>query len=192
MEKIQCIEMDDSAEKIIEIEKTIDNFSHLIRSAIRKTSPSIDQSDMDDIEQEVKIKIWKEIQKSEKEILNLGSYIWKVTYTTTCKIMKNLFAKRRILFSRDKAAQNVEEKIVNGKTSPPNHQFETKEMLTIIRESVDSLLDSRRQVLKLYLLGMDSSEITDFLGWSEGKTRNLLSRGLSDLRENLKEKGIEF
>ena len=33
-------------------------------------------------------------------------------------------------------------------------------------------------------------EIADLLGWSEAKTRNLLYRGLGDLRARLTEQGI--
>jgi hypothetical protein len=97
--------MDTSTEKIDSIEKVINDFSYLIRSAIRKTSPSVDQSQMDDIEQEVKIKIWKEILKSEKKILNLGSYIWKVTYTTTCRIMKTLSTERKMTWRQGNGPQ---------------------------------------------------------------------------------------
>jgi RNA polymerase sigma factor (sigma-70 family) len=182
--------MDTSTEKIDAIERVINDFSSLIRSAIRKTSPSVDQFQMDDIEQEVKIKIWKEITKSEKKILNLGSYIWKVTYTTTCRIMKTLSSERKITWSQTDGLQNIDEKIASEKAASPNNHLENKELMEIVRESVDSLIESRRAVLKLYLIGMDQPEITEYFGWSEGKVRNLLSRGLGDLRKALQERGI--
>jgi RNA polymerase sigma-70 factor (ECF subfamily) len=42
----------------------------------------------------------------------------------------------------------------------------------------------------MYLAGYSREEIADFLGWSEAKTRNLLYRGLADLRNRLTEWGI--
>jgi len=39
---------------------------------------------------------------------------------------------------------------------------------------------------------MNVNEIAEFLGWTEGKTRNLLSRGLADLRKILQERNIEW
>jgi len=182
--------MTSSMEKIDDIERVINDFSSLIRSAIRKTSPSVDQSQMDDIEQEVKIKIWKEILKSEKKILNLGSYIWKVTYTTTCRIMKTLSTERKMRWSQDDGFLNIDEKIATERASSPNHHLENKELMEIVRESVDSLIESRRAVLKLFLIGMDQPEITEYFGWSEAKVRNLLSRGLEDLRNALQERGL--
>jgi RNA polymerase sigma factor (sigma-70 family) len=182
--------MNTSTEKTDTIEKAIDDFSSLIRSAIRKTSPFVDQPQMDDIEQEVKIKIWKEILKSEKKILNLGSYIWKVTYTTTCRIMKELSTERKIRWNQGDGLLNIDEKIASEKAQSPNHHLENKELMEIVRESVDSLIESRRAVLKLFLIGMDQGEITEYFGWSEDKVRNLLSRGLGDLRKALQDKGL--
>jgi DNA-directed RNA polymerase specialized sigma24 family protein len=41
----------------------------------------------------------------------------------------------------------------------------------------------------MYLAGFERDEIADLLGWSEAKTRNLLYRGLADLRESLQSWG---
>jgi RNA polymerase sigma factor (sigma-70 family) len=179
-------------EKLSGIENALEAFSLLIRSAIRKTCPSIDKSDMDDIEQEVKIAVWKEIRKSEKEIRNLGSYIWRVAYTTTSKVMKRLSAQRRALIDPQDEALDEEEKFKTSRMDLPEIQLQNKELAEIIRESVDSLIESRKQVVKLYLSGLTADEITKYFGWSDGKARNLLSRGLTDLRKGLGEKGIEI
>ncbi|MBN1223930.1 MAG: sigma-70 family RNA polymerase sigma factor [Candidatus Aminicenantes bacterium] len=178
--------------KIDTLECDIEGFTRLIRSAIRKTCPYIDRLDMDDIEQEVKINIWKEILKSEKEIHNLGSYIWRVTYTTTSRIMKKVTGQRKLLRTRHEISEVV--KMEDGKDllRSPDHRFEYKELLEIIKISINSLIDSRRAVLKLYLMGMTTEEISEFFGWSMAKVRNLLSRGLADLRKKLQEKGIEY
>jgi RNA polymerase sigma factor (sigma-70 family) len=188
--EIELPSMDNPDNKIDTIERAINDYAYLIRSAIRKTSPQISASDMDDIEQEVKIKIWKQILNSEKKILNLGSYIWKVTYTTTCRVMKKLTTERNLAIGHYNGAHNFEEKIVRSKDSLPDSQLEKKELMIIVKECVDALMESRRAVLKLHLMGMDHREISQFFGWSEGKVRNLISRGLEDLRNSLKERGF--
>jgi RNA polymerase sigma factor (sigma-70 family) len=178
--------------KFLAVEETIERFSSLIRSAIRKTCPSIQPLDMDDIEQEVKIAVWKEIRKSEKEIRNLGSYIWRVAYTTTSKVMKRLSEQRRALIDPQDEALDEEQIFKSSQTELPEVQLQNKELGEMVRESVDSLIESRRQVVKLYLSGLTADEITKYFGWSDGKARNLLSRGLADLRKGLEEKGIEI
>ena len=44
------------------------------------------------------------------------------------------------------------------------------------------LVPSRRMVVRMSLAGYDRQQIVDRLGWSDGKVRNLLSRGMDDLR----------
>jgi RNA polymerase sigma-70 factor (ECF subfamily) len=62
---------------------------------------------------------------------------------------------------------------------------EQSEALERIAKAVDSLPEARRAVVRMHLAGYDRSEIAGLLNWSEGKTRNLLYRGLADLREQL-------
>jgi RNA polymerase sigma-70 factor (ECF subfamily) len=42
----------------------------------------------------------------------------------------------------------------------------------------------------MYLAGYDRVEIAELLGWSEAKTRNLLYRGLADVRTSLESWGF--
>ena len=46
--------------------------------------------------------------------------------------------------------------------------------------------------VELYLQGMSSHEIADLLDWSEPKARNLIYRGLNDLRKDLRAEGIDL
>jgi DNA-directed RNA polymerase specialized sigma24 family protein len=59
-----------------------------------------------------------------------------------------------------------------------------------VGRAVDALIDSRKNVVKLYLLNMSLEEIAQFYGWSRHKTRNLLYRGLSDLKKSLKKMDV--
>ncbi len=61
-----------------------------------------------------------------------------------------------------------------------------------LAEAVGRLIESRRRAVKLYLLDMTIEEIAVFYGWSRDKTRNLLYRGLADLKRLLKEKDIQY
>jgi len=45
-------------------------------------------------------------------------------------------------------------------------------------------------VVRMHLAGHPREEIAALLGWSEAKTRNLLYRGMNDLRERLTGMGI--
>jgi RNA polymerase sigma-70 factor (ECF subfamily) len=39
---------------------------------------------------------------------------------------------------------------------------------------------------------MNTEEIAAYLGWTQDKTRNLLYRGLADLKKRLRDRDIEY
>ncbi len=55
-----------------------------------------------------------------------------------------------------------------------------------VGKAVELLKNSRRQVIKLYLLNLNIQEISAYMNWSQDKTRNLLYRGFADLRKLIK------
>jgi RNA polymerase sigma-70 factor (ECF subfamily) len=72
----------------------------------------------------------------------------------------------------------------------PDRTLEESELAEVVFGAVEGLMESRRRVVRLHLLGYENAEIAGLLGWSGGKTRNLLSRGLADLRGRLRELGV--
>ena len=63
-------------------------------------------------------------------------------------------------------------------------------MVSQILEAVAGLPEARRVPVRMHLAGYSRNEIAAALGWSEPKTRNLIYRGLADLRERLLARGI--
>jgi DNA-directed RNA polymerase specialized sigma24 family protein len=74
----------------------------------------------------------------------------------------------------------------------PDADVEAASLGSVVRAGIAGLGQARRAVVKLHLEGYRRDEIEVLLGWSEAKTRNLLYRGLSDLREYLVARGIEW
>jgi len=166
-----------------EIEKIVQRFSEFIKLNIQKLNPENLGIDSDDIAQEIKIKLWK-ILKSEKKIKNLSSYIRKVIYTTTIDVIRKTRKEREHFFTKGK-------EMALKRMSPENSAHQ-KEIREAVENALESLKEPRRQVVKLYLLEMNINEISDFLNFNKDRTRNLLYRGLADLKEKLKEKGINY
>lgn len=81
----------------------------------------------------------------------------------------------------------------SGKEKNPSPDISRQQELNqIIGQAVDSLIEPRRKVIRLYLLGMDLAETANFFGWTNDKVRNLLYRGLGDLKVILREKGVNY
>jgi RNA polymerase sigma-70 factor (ECF subfamily) len=73
---------------------------------------------------------------------------------------------------------------------PGFQALEARELGQQVDEALLDLVPSRRPVVRLYLDGYDREEIAALLGWTEAKVRNLLYRGLDDLRAALGRRGI--
>jgi len=168
-----------------EFEAIIVRFSGLMRTHIQKYNLQKYGIEIDDISQEVKIKIWKLFQ-NEKKIKNYASYIKKIINSSVIDHFRKLKREKKIL------SHERQKNISEGKRIYETEIFDEKKIIKTIGQGIDSLIESRRKVVKLFLLGMTLEEISIFFSWSTDKTRNLLYRGLSDLKKILREKGIEY
>ncbi|MFW6173479.1 MAG: RNA polymerase sigma factor [Elusimicrobiota bacterium] len=168
-----------------EFGEVINRFSLFIRGHIYRYNLQKDGIDPDDIAQEVCIKIWK-ILEDEKKIKNYASYIRKIVDSSVIDQLRKLKREEGIL-------NHEKQKIISERKSRYKTDILLDENLKkTISQSVESLLESRRKVVKLFLLNMTIDEIATIFHWSKDKTRNLLYRGLNDLKNMLKEKNIHY
>ncbi len=177
--------MSTKADKLKEFDAVLSKFSRLIKVNIQKFNLPKDGIDPDDILQEVTIKIWK-LLNDEKKIANYSSYIKKIVDSSVIDHLRRARRERGfILLEKQKT-------ISEWKNHYETAITEDKSLKKTVNVAVESLMESRRKVVKLYLLSLTIEEIATFYNWSRDKTRNLLYRGLSDLKKSLQEKGIEY
>jgi RNA polymerase sigma-70 factor (ECF subfamily) len=72
----------------------------------------------------------------------------------------------------------------------PHGELERSELGRQISGAIETIPASRRPAVRMYLAGYPREEIAGLMGWTEGKTRNLLYRGLADLRDRLTALGV--
>lgn len=140
--------------------------------------------DPEDILQDVKIRIWQ-VLSDERRIISPPAYIKKIISSAVIDQLR----KRQ----RDDNLLRHEEQIrISERKNPYSWDaVRKKAMEETVRRAVEKLIGSRRQVVKLYLLSFTITEIASYLNWTQDKTRNLLYRGLADLRESLREMEAE-
>jgi RNA polymerase sigma-70 factor, ECF subfamily len=172
----------------------LDEYGAFRRRTIAHVCPKDLGIHFSDIEQEARLRLWRALQ-SEREIRNPASYLYRIAMTAT------LDAVRRIKAKREEQLRLVEDEYEEegaplALSSDPNRSPEVeagrKQLAGKVRTALARLSDNRRRAVGLYLEGMASQEIATLLGWSEPKARNLLYRGLSDLRAQLRAEGIEY
>jgi len=154
-----------------------------IRNIICGNFPQTTAGEREDIDQEVKLKLWR-LATGGKKIGNIRSYLWRVVYTTALDVIS-----KRLNSMPFEEALETEHLWLSDRLDllPPDRLMEKRELKGMIESAVESLPEKRRLVIKLYLTGMGIEDAAAFLGWSENKVRHLLYRGLHELREEFEE-----
>ncbi len=166
-----------------DFEYFFNNFSRFIKYQILKYNPFKEGIDPEDIIQDVRIKLWK-LFCSEKNISNYPSYIKKIVNSSVIDQLRKLRREENILnYEKNKY-------IAENECWYPNNSYGSNSIEEIVGKAVETLKESRRQVVKLYLLNLNILEISSYLNWTTAKTRNLLYRGLSDLRKTIRKMDI--
>src|SRR5678809_294069 len=80
--------------------------------------------------------------------------------------------------------------VLSAPTPDPHGVLEGSELDSKVAQAIETIAESRRPAVRMHLAGYPREEIASLMGWTEAKTRNLLYRGLADLRERLAQEGI--
>jgi RNA polymerase sigma factor (sigma-70 family) len=162
----------------------IERFSVLIRQVIQRNLHRDDDIDLEDIEQEVRLRIWKFL-KNGKNVKNLPSYIKKVAYSTTIDELRKLMKQRPSGGPESLKRILIESSLVTGtmRDFSPEAKAEDREARETIMQLVNSLSENRKKVLQLYLEGKSIDDICTSLNWEKPRVRHLFYRGIDDLKE---------
>ena len=172
------------------LESVVARFAGMVRDVGRRHRLS--DADVDELFQEVRIRLWKASERGERLAAVPVSYVYKTATTAALDLIRRQRRARTEPLDAAGSRRSSGEGVVIPDPSAvaPDRGVLSSELALQVAAAVDSITPSRRPVVRLYLRGYDRAEIGALLGWSEAKTRNLLYRGLADLRERLAERGI--
>jgi RNA polymerase sigma-70 factor (ECF subfamily) len=166
------------------IDQVVAHFGESMRRTARRHGLSEDE--IDDALQDVRIRLWRALGTGEKIRRAPASYLHRTVVSAAIDFIRRRRARRdAIVESNDVASLDIED--------PParaDRDLDEQEVAAQIAQAIDDLPESRRGVVRMYLAGYDREEIASLLGWTEAKTRNLLYRGLDDLRATLTTRGL--
>lgn len=149
----------------------------------------------EDIEQDVRLRLWR-ATVSEREIFNPASYVYRAVASATIDAMRRARNRREEPLPPEDMAAGEEDR--PGPPPPaaagplPEGLAQQRQVLQKVEEALARFPTDRRRAIGLHLQGFTTSEIADFLGWTEPRARNLLHRGLKELRRRLHAEGIEY
>lgn len=136
----------------------------------------------EDIEQEVRLDLWKQVARGQT-IDFPATYIYKATIRETLRAVRRNAAREPVSVEASGAAETLVDPV------DPFHALAAKEQFREIILAVRCLAPDRQCAVRAHLTGFGFHEIMSVYGWSYQKTRNLIARGMADLRRSLNDKG---
>ncbi len=167
------------------LEATVARFGNMVRQVGRRYR--LDESGLDEVMQEVRIRLWRARGTSEQVGETNTSYVYRTASSAVLDVIRRRRARQA---DRHDSLEGEEGPVLTAASPDPHAVLEGSELARRVARAIDGIPASRRAPVRMHLAGYPREEIAKLMGWTEAKTRNLLYRGLADLRERLTAEGI--
>ena len=165
----------------VRFEALVAQYGRLIASVVRRVAQRTGDLVREDIEQKVLLALWRQIE-SEQTIDHPSSYIYRIAVREAVRMM------------RQETSRAQEPLDVGGEVAHrgggPYEDVARRELRDHIESSLEELAADRQRAVRAHLAGFAVQEIMEMFGWPYQKARNLIARGMADLREGLLRRGI--
>ncbi len=145
-----------------------------------------DESDADDVVEEVFAGLWRRMDEIDLED-NIEGFLYRAVYTRSVNVLK----RRNVDAGRLAAIEdinNMRMEYYNGINDDPLHRMENAELRRKIEDTINMLPEKCRQVFRMsYLNGMHNNDIAEELQLSVRTVEAHMYRALRFLRERLGE-----
>jgi RNA polymerase sigma factor (sigma-70 family) len=158
-------------------------YGRLISSVVRRiTGPASDLVG-GDIEQKVLLSLWRQIER-EQTIEHPASYICRIAIREAVRVMRQETSRAR------RAVTDAEAEAQPDSRPDPSESVAGREQREHIESSLAELGPERERAVRAHLAGFAVQEIMEMHTWSYQKARNLIARGMQDLRTALRRRGL--
>ncbi len=153
-----------------EFENLVTRYARLMSSAARRVCAQKHLELVPDIEQEVRLALWKRLQ-SGKKIDHPASYIYKVALTTAWRLIRRAGPDPVPL--DETTLPSPEVSVASGLTPTERARFIEQALLT--------LGPDESRAVRAHLAGFNHREIATLFGWSESVARHRVYRSMESL-----------
>ena len=142
------------------------------------------QEDLDELLQELRVRFWRARKEGLRDLS--AGYVRRTAISAALDIIRRRRVGRNVSIEDEEIGAPPLATMAAG----PAELLDQSELAQRVARAVDGLAPQRRAAVRMYLDGYRREEIAGLLRWSDAKTRNLLYRGLADLRTVLLAQGI--
>lgn len=157
-----------------------------LQRAVRSVCPPSLADRRDDLVQAALMRVAKLQRRSETERELTSFYLRRVAHSALIDEIRRLRRRGEVPLEDDQG----EERPIVSETASPEDRLYGREIARGIRDCLTRLVAPRRRAVVLHLQGHNVPETAELMGWNEKRARNLVYRGLADLRRCLEAKGL--
>jgi RNA polymerase sigma-70 factor (ECF subfamily) len=158
-----------------------ERYAKLMASAIRRVCGYRHQDLIPDVEQEVRVALWKRLRGG-KEIEHPRSYLYKVALTTALEVVQRQ-AGQRLAFEDEVADMAENPGTLFGTLLPPERAY-------LLEQVLQRLPLEESRAVRAHLAGFSHVEIAGLYGWTESVARHRVYRSIERLRRALQARGV--
>ena len=173
------------SERLIRIPADMEKVRRILVVAARRACPPRIADEVEDIVQLALMKLMKSSNGGEGNRTVSASYIWRVAYTSVIDEIRRRDRRREDPLIEHSSGANPIAPQPN-----PEREAVSRHIGDAIRDCLQRMVDARRRVVTLHLVGHTVPEISGLLDLRPKQADNLVYRGMADLRRCLSGKGI--
>jgi RNA polymerase sigma factor (sigma-70 family) len=173
--------MDDSDAALRDL---LAQYGAIIRRVVSRVGGRMLHNSRDDVEQAVALSLWQQVSR-EQTITHPSSYVYRAAIRETVRTVDKELNRIRTETSLDADAAPA----IASLALDPEAAAAAAEVSVHIEAAVSRLPAERRHAVRAHLAGYSVEEIMQTYGWPYQKARNLIARGMADLRADLMEGG---
>jgi RNA polymerase sigma factor (sigma-70 family) len=165
-------------------ESLVRDYARLVRHAIRSAGGLEGRPLAEDIEQQVFLALWQQVRR-EQTIDHPTSYIYQAAVRETVRAIRRARARPEVRLTEVAALARRGA----GTELLPDAEAVAAEQRQALADAIAALAADRGRAVRAHLQGLTVREIMALFSWDYQKARNLVARGMADLRAALKKSG---
>jgi RNA polymerase sigma factor (sigma-70 family) len=169
------------------LEALLARYAQRVRRQIESHQLARHGIDADDIEQEVRIRLWRALERDPIAVLP-ASYIQRVVLSVLVDAVRRAEVRPTEALPE---LETADAELPIEQASRPDRRAIDAERVRCLASALAAIPARRRQPLQLYLQGFTLPELAPLCDLTADAARKLVYRGLDELKERLRTMGME-
>jgi RNA polymerase sigma factor (sigma-70 family) len=165
------------------LEALVRQYGRLVAAVVGRIAGPRADAIQGDVEQQVYLGLWRQV-RAEQTIERPASYVYRAAVRETLRALRRERERDEEPLQADGPEPAAPER------EDPERRRQANELAREIERCLAGLASEREAAVRAHLGGFGVSEIMAMHGWPYQKARNLVARGIADLRGCLRGKGL--